>query len=283
MAIQIQLQTAKVISVHEEDHPLRFQVPNVHPGDYVIPGIHTPEEMLALLTVEHRADNEREGRPVCYASVHERNGNKFIVVEVVEALTYTQNPSRQTHDRFGVKKEPDILSVAEPVRAAEVANEIERNFSTGLYGNIGIVAIAGEEATDEELAKAVALRAQWERNVIRETNKGYEKLGERQVTDQARSVAARMYMRGVLNPLPKWALVNPDAKVEDFFHCVCGAALRNGIAKCGQCGAIHDWKLALDFGLVKPDDVPPSRREQAGLPPLSENRTAELEQRPAAT
>jgi len=270
MALKIKLETARVISVHEEPTAIEFYVPNVHPGRYEIPGIDTPEEKVRAMTVEHRKDDQPVGEMLSYASVGEKNGIRYIMLEVVEAVTYNQNPAQESHDRFGVKKVPDILSVAVPIRAVQVANEIERAF-----GPMGIIAIEGDEPTDEELSRAMSKRAKWERSIIMETNKWYKKLGDRQVTDQARRVADRMYRRRQLPTLPEWALVNPAAQSEmtDNFHCICGALLRKGTAKCGTCQAIHDWPKALVFGLVKLSEVPPIHRVACGLPPLSNDQT----------
>lgn len=257
--------SSKLISVHSEPVPLRFFVPNVHPGEYHLPGVNCPaDEIERVCKTVARAYGEppENGELVCYAKVKE-NGFKYVELTVFEAVSFSQSPAQQTHDERGNRMQPDVQRMATFIRPEQMAQEVMRSF-----GKMGILAISGQEATPEELKKVRAMHLAWMQSVVQETNKWFGLLGSRQVTEQARRVAWELHKMGKLNPLPEWATVNPELSVEDVMNCIgCGTTLPKNAPWCSNpaCGVIFNWKMAVDYGKVAPRDVPPSRRAEAGL------------------
>jgi hypothetical protein len=255
------VRTAVVISVHDEPEPIRWNPPNVHPGNYLIPGTHADDKIFessCVFSLRGRGAHQ-------YARKEKHHGVDTVHLEILDAQTFIYTTGQQKVDEYGQKLEPDVQRFGMPIRAEEVANEIEN-----VYGHVGMVAVEGEAPTAEEIRQVVKRRDDWMQQVIVDTNKYYKVLGDRQVTEQARRVAWELHKMGRLTPLPSWAIMNPSAgMLADTFNCnVCGNVLRNDSVMCSQCSAIYRWKEAVEMGLKSPDQVPPSKRKEAGLVPL---------------
>jgi hypothetical protein len=261
MAIQEQSRTAMVISVHDEPEAIRFNPPNVLPGNYLIPGLHAEPKTFEACSFSF------PGKPAhIYARKWVYHSQPVIELKVVDAKTFVYTTGEQKVDEYGQRLEPPVQRFGMPIRAEEVANEIERQ-----YGHMGIVACQGETPTAEEIEKARQLRLKWLHSVIETTNAEVSKRGLRQATDQSRRAAWELHKLGRLSPLPDWAQINPSAEMRaDTFNCsACGGVVRKEAVQCPNCRAIYDWKRAVDLGLKAPSEVPPSKREEAGLEALA--------------
>lgn len=261
MPVDVRLGSAHLVSVYDDREPLRVEIPNVHPSKYSIPSIHaTAADLKELCRLTYREPGMQPVE-VQYAERKEQNGQAYVVLTVVEAKTFVQSPAVQAFDEYGQRMEPDIQRAALTVRAQEIANEIER-----AYGPVGIVAIASDLPTEEELREAVSRNLSWKRNLVEETTRWAARRGAGQITDQARRAALDLYKRGLIAALPTWADAAVGAKAEDVVNCkVCNAVLRRESVKCGTCGAIYDWKKAVEYGIKAPHEVPPDKRVEAGI------------------
>lgn len=246
-----------VISVHDEEEPIHFSVPSVVPSRYDIPGVNAPVEAFKACKFALPGLNQ----PFQYAIRRTKNNVPYVLIKIVAAKTFIYGTEAQKMDEHGQKLSPDVMRVPIPVELERIANEIER-----AHGKMGIMAIKGE-VTEAHLQECKRRSIAFMRESVAETNR-WEKKNPANITSQARRRAWTLHKMGLLNPLPGWAEINPDAKSGDnngMFNCVnCGKMVRAKTIKC-DCGAVYDWKAAVDNGLVKPVDVPPSKRKEAGL------------------
>lgn len=246
-----------VVSVHDEEEPIHFSIPSVTPSRYEIPGVNAPNEVFQACRFSFPDRN-----PIQYAHRRTKNNRPYVLIRIVEPKTFMLGTESQKLDEYGQKLSPDIQRVPVPVRMELIANEIERQ-----CGKMGLKAIEGE-VTEEILNEIEKRSVEFMRATVADTNR-LAKRSSLNVTPQARRRAARLYKMGLLNPMPEWAEINPEAREGvglQMFNCEnCSKLLRKGVVKCDACGAIYDWKRAVELGMVKPTDVPPSKRGDAGL------------------
>lgn len=256
--------SATLITTHNNREPFHFMIPNVKPGEYLIPGIgQDPEwvERHCRITIIPQGGRPEQAKEFQYAHIVEKYGTKYVKLDIFNAVSFRYFAEIQEFDEYGAKMNPPVARVGLPIPCAQVANEIERG-----YGHMGLMAVPGVDPTEEELKEAVGRNLKYKRNVIKETNKLFRMVGESQVTEQAIITAAELHERGLLNPLPDWATLNPEALPGTTFNCLaCGHTLRKNAVSCTECHAIYDWEKAVDLGIKSVDQVPPSRRAEAGL------------------
>lgn len=257
-----------VISVHDEEEPIHFSVPSVVPSRYDIPGINAPSDAFKACRFALPGLNQ----PFQYAIRRTKNNVPYVLIKIVAAKTFIYGTEAQKIDEYGQKLSPDVMRVPIPVELERIANEIER-----AHGKMGIMAVKGE-VTEVHLQECKRRSIAFMRESVAETNR-WEKKNPANITPQARRRAWTLHKMGLLNPLPEWAEINPDAKSGEnngLFNCDnCGLMLRAKTTKCA-CGRVYDWRRAVEDGLVKPTDVPPNRRREAGLedyftPPVASN------------
>jgi hypothetical protein len=250
------LSDVSVVSVHDEEEPIHFYIPSVTPSRYEIPGVNAPQEVFKACKFSFPGV-----KPIQYAFRRTKNNVPYVLIKIVEAKTFILGTEAQKLDEYGSKLSPDVMRVPVPVRMESMANEIER-----AHGKMGILAVRGE-ITDEIIAEAVKRNVAFLQATVVDTNRNYKR-SPLQVTPQARRRAWRLHELGLLTPMPEWAEINPDAKASEAsptMNCRnCGVLVRRTIARC-NCGVIYNWKVAVEDGLVKPSDVPLSKRVEAGL------------------
>jgi hypothetical protein len=250
------LSDVSVISVHDEEEPIHFYIPSVTPSRYEIPGVNAPQEIFKGCKFSFPGV-----KPIQYAFRRTKNNVPYVLIKIVEAKTFILGTEAQKLDEYGAKLSPDVMRVPVPVRMENIANEIER-----AHGKMGILAVRGE-ITDENVTEAVKRNVAFLQATVVDTNRNYKR-SPLQVTPQARRRAWRLHELGLLTPMPEWAEINPDAKASEAsptMNCRnCGTLIRRTVTKC-NCGVIYNWKAAVEDGLVKPADVPPSKRVEAGL------------------
>ena len=239
----------------------------VIPGNYIIPGIDSDPEAVAKLCVAKvfvpgRSDLEREDQQ--YAQIITApDGKPLVVMTVVEGRTVMHLAGNMERDEQGQRMEPPIPRALIPVRAEEMANAIEAD-----YGHMGVRTIAGELPTADEVLAARRANYEYKQRVVAETSREFKRFGERAVSIQARRIAWQLKQDGKLPGLPEWAMANPDALIIDVRHCpTCSDELKHDAKICIKCRHIFDWKYAVEAGLVAPQNVPPSKRVEAGLDP----------------
>lgn len=247
-----------IVSVHDEEEPVHFHIPSITPSRYEIPGVNAPRE-----TFDACKFSFPDQKPIRYAHRRTKNNVPYVLITIVEPKTFIMGTEQQKLDEFGHKLSPDVMRVPVPVRMEAVANEIERQ-----CGKMGIIAVRGE-VTDEILKAATQKSIEFMRATVADTNR-LAKKSPLNVTAQARRRAWRLHKLGLLTPLPEWAEINPEAKegLGEMFNCPnCATLLKKSTIKCSNlgCGAIFNWKAAVELGMIKPTDVPASKRKEAGL------------------
>lgn len=259
MPLQVSaLSEVSIISVHDEEEPIHFFIPSVTPSRYDIPGINAPKEQFE--SCKFSLPNTE--RPITYAVRRTKDNRPYVKITIIEPHTFIYGTEQQKMDEYGQKLSPDVMRVPVPVRVELVANEIERQ-----CGRMGLMAVNGEITT--EILDTLEKRSiEFMRATVADTNR-LAKKSPMNVTAQARRRAARLYKMGLLNPMPEWAEINPEARDGigmEMMNCVnCGKLLKKSVVKCETCNAIYDWKRAVELGMVKPSDVPPSKLKEAGL------------------
>ena len=260
MALNIdQVKEVYVLSVHNEEEPLHISFPGVTPGRYDIPSINATKTELDACAFSFPG----VAKPVRYANRRTLNHRPYVLIRICESRTFIMGTEKQEVDEYGKKLVPDIQRVPIPLREELVANEIERQ-----CGHMGIKAIVGPP-TAEDLDEVEHRYIEFMKRTVADTTR-LAKKSSLNVTPQSVRRAWHLHKMGLLNPLPSWAEINPDATsgAVDMFNCTnCGAQLRKGVAQCNKCPAIYNWKLAVDLGIKTPLEVPPSKRAEAGLDP----------------
>lgn len=245
-----------VISVHDEEEPLHFSIPSVVPSRYDIPGINADKEVFKSCMFSFP-----DQKPIQYAFRRTLQSKPYVLIRIVEPKTFIYGTEQMKMDEYGQKLSPDVQRVPVPVRMEQVANEIERQ-----CGHMGLKAIQGD-VTGMVIDEITQKNIDFMRKTVADTNRLYKR-SPMNVTSQARRRAARLHKMGFLNPLPEWAEINPEAAFGqglDMMNCVnCQRLIRRSVVKC-ECGAIYNWLEAVNMGMIKPADVPPSRRKEAGL------------------
>jgi hypothetical protein len=261
------IQHARLISVHSVKTGLYFKMSQVHPGEFRFPSVRmSAAEITEACTLNFISMRLKEKVNLQFAEKRSRMMDGRLVPYLLLTVTEASNPvpgfSQQTTDEFGVKMYPDVMRMQMPISANEVANEVERQLK-----QYGIVTIAGEDATDDEIRTALNIHKAWKFKQIKDANEGFLKNKQGGVSMQQVELAWEMYKEGLLSPLPVWASENPSADaVADQMQCPgCGTLVQQGRAKCAKCSWILDWRMAVEGGLVKPQDVPQSKRREAGL------------------
>jgi hypothetical protein len=250
-----------VVSVHDEEEPIHFHIPSVTPSRYDIPGINAPSETFKTCMVSFP-----NSKPMRYAFKRTIDNHPYVLVKIVEPHTFIYGSEPQKLDEYNKPLAPDVQRIPVPVRMEQVANEIERQ-----CGQMGLEAAQGA-VTKELVLRLEAKSIDFMRRSVSDTNR-LAKRSPMNITPQARRRAWRLHKMGLLTPLPLWADVNPEAdstNVLSMFNCInCGTQLRAGTVKCSTpgCGVIYNWKQAVDLGLIKPSEVPLSKRVEAGLEP----------------
>lgn len=245
-----------VISVHDEEEPIAFDIPAVNPSRYTIPGINAPKEVFKNCQFTFP-----DQKPIRYAVRRTKNNHPYVLIILVDAHTFMYGTEQMKTDEYGHRLFPDVQRIPVPISKLEsIANEIERR-----CGFMGLKAHKGE-ITEQDIIELERKSIEFMRKTVADTNR-LAKRSPLNVTPQARRRAWRLHKLGLLSPLPEWAEVNPDARDEASItkNCFnCGKTVRLSQAKC-ECGAILNWKLAVENGFVRPSDVPPAKRKEAGL------------------
>lgn len=265
MPIAVEAKSVRLISVHDQPDVLRLELPSVTPGTYFIPGISAPEEEFKRCVFSFP-----NHPPVQYARLRELDGVKYVEIEVFEGRTPQYGTELDMNsDEYGRKMEPPLRRAMLTVTAEDVANELERQ-SVFFDQNFGVRALS-REVTIEDLRAAEKDNLKYLRRLVTETSR-HIKFGLGNITEQAKGAAWKLHKLNLLNPLPDWASANPEGGAStDTFNCLgCGTVIPKTIVKCLHpgCGAIYNWKMALELGMVFPKDVPKSKRAEAGLEPL---------------
>jgi hypothetical protein len=285
MALKSYINKANLISPMDDKSPsalhpgllgiVTVRYSGVIPGNYIIPSILSDPQAVAKVCmakvfVPGRSDLEREDHQ--YARIITApDGKPMTVLTVVEARTVMHLAGNMERDEFGQKMEPPIPRALIPVRAEELANAIEMD-----YAHMGVRTIVGEEPTMEEVAAARVANYEYKQNVVATTSREFKRFGERAVSIQARRIAWQLKQEGKLPALPEWAMANPDALTINVRNCpTCSAILQENAKICITCRHIFDWKYAVESGLVPPQNVPPSKRVEAGLEAPPEVRNAD--------
>ncbi len=266
MAISMRIDTVKMISVHEIPEGVKAsQHASVQPTTVWVPSVHEEAKVLRRECVVHVRDRGmKKSEKIEYAEArtHAKLG-KYLLLTIPEGKAFRYGTGEQQVDEYGNAMQPAVERAVLHVRASEIANEIESQLRY-----LGVATIKGDEPTDAELTEAFSTYRVWVLAQIRSTNAGYARFGSREVTRQSLALAEIAFKRGWITTLPEWASIDPEARGADIMPCVgCGKSLRNTVIKCDACGAIYDWKRAIEYGIKSPSDVPPSKRVEAGLDP----------------
>ncbi len=268
--------TAKLISVHDEPDWPQIRILTVVPREYVIPPISAkPEEIEARCVTTILSLRSRETQRLQYAALAREvktpdGGTKktdpYILLTVPESFCIRQGVSTQMLDEWGRPLYPQVERAYLHISAPEIASEIEREIGTSCRA---VVAIAGDLPTEAEIQQAQTRYREWMLNRIHETSAAYTRFGPREVTAQSLRIANRLYQKGLLRIMPTWAMLDPDAKAEGIISCeVCQTPIRKTDVICLKCGAVYNWKEAVNKGIKALHDVPPHKRAEVGLPPL---------------
>lgn len=270
------LSDISVVSVHDEEEPIHFSIPSIVPSRYEIPGINADKKIF-----EDARFTFPDQKPFQYAIRRTLNHHPYVLIRIVEPKTFIYGTEQMKLDEYNQKLSPDVQRVPVPVRQELIANEVERQ-----CGFMGIKAIRGD-VTLQILEEVERTNIDFLRKTVQEVNRVYKRFPG-QVTPQSRRRATRLYKMGLLNPLPEWAEINPEAlsgQALDMMNCVnCSKLIKKSIIKC-DCGAIYNWKAAVEFGMVKPSEVPPSKRVEAGLEegPMPKQKKEQAKELPRTT
>lgn len=260
MPINMEDRYSKVISVHDEPRPVLVSLPNMVPGNFFIPGVSAHESYFERCIITMGPN-----KSLRYATRKTAFGKPYVELKIPDGKTFQVSTEQQTHDEYGAKLVPDVMRVAVPVFSAQIANEIERQLTNteddGSAWGYGVVAIRGDEPTEAELRLATERQIARLRNMVAETNR-WAKVSTRNISPAARYAAQYLHKEGLIVELPDWAI-----SIEQLTRrCpACNVVYAGLPVKCGSCGAILDWHKAVDFGLVRPEDVPQQHREAAGV------------------
>lgn len=245
-----------VVSVHDEGSAIQIELPNVNPSRYLIPGISASPEIFKNCRFTFP-----DQKPFQYAYRRTIEHHPYVLLKIVEAKSPIFGTEEQKIDEYGKKLLPDVMRVPVPVHADLIANELERQ-----CGIMGVMAVKGEVTL--EIVRALEKKnIEFLQKTVAATNR-LSKVSPLNVTNEAKLRAWKLHEKGLLNPLPEWASINPSGlstEASGTFNCVnCSKVLRKGVIRC-ECGAVYDWKEAVSRGMIKPGDVPPSRMVEAGL------------------
>lgn len=267
MPLITRVATVSMISVHEEDDGLFYDIPNVIPGKFWIPPITAAEKVIAeRCNTAVRTAGSTSAERIRYAHLQtlreESKSSPYILLTIPEATTFRYGTEKQSLDEYGQKMFPDIERAPLYVKPEQVANDIERQF-----GQMGVIAIPGPDVLPRDIKRARELYKAWMIRRINETNKTYAQHGFAEVTKQTLNIVNRLYRDHLIPALPPWASINPDiGMAAGQSSCeVCHGILQPSDVKCPKCGAIYNWKRAVEFGLVTEANVPKSKRREAGL------------------
>lgn len=261
MPIESDVSVSRVISVHDEPRPVVVQMPNMVPGTYAIPGVNAPQHQFDRCVFSFPGTK----KPLHYASIKSAYGQKYVEILVMDGKTFQVSAEQQIRDEYGAKLVPDIMRVAVPVFSAQIANELERQCTNteddGSAWGYGVVAIKGETPTEAEIALAKERQIARLRNLVSETNR-WAKVTVRNIGEAARQAARTLYAEGLIAELPDWAL----ASIQLSRRCpACNVMYAGEPVKCNNCSAILNWRKAVEYGLIKPQDVPDAKRVEAGV------------------
>jgi hypothetical protein len=269
MALTAKIATVSMISVHEEDDGVFYDVPNVFPGKFWIPPITAPQQTLILrckTAVRTLGSTAPERFQYAHIKVTTENPpRKYILLTIPEATTFRYGTEKQLLDEYNQKMFPDIERAPLYVKPEHVANDIERAF-----GRMGVIAIASYDgeasATQKELKRSRDLYQTWMIRRINETNRNYARHGFAEVTKQTLNIVNRLYRDHLIPALPSWASINPDiGSSSGQLSCPnCHQVVLPGTAQC-KCGVVINWALALEYGLKTEAEVPKNKRQEAGL------------------
>lgn len=247
----------RVLSVHDEIEPIHFSIPSVVPSRYDIPGINAEKAIFEACKFSFPGE-----KPIRYALRRTKDNHPYVLITIVEPKTFIHGTEQQKVDEYGQRLQPDVMRVPVPIRQELIANEIER-----AHGKMGLMAVRGD-ITIEQVLAAEKINVEFLRQRVQQTNIWAAK-NPMNVTPQSRRSAWTLHQKGLLTPLPTWAMIDPNAESigGTMMNCVnsaCGRLIPRSAVRCA-CGAVYNWKAAVDLGMVKPSDVPPSKRAAAGL------------------
>ncbi len=270
MPISTRISVAHMISAHSIPDGIDVNLVSLIPGRFHIPScLDNPKEVKKHCTIE-ATDPNSAGQPasikVQLAEIRKGPLGPYVYLTIPDCVTRRIGYEEQLSDEWGRRLSPPIQRSLLTVPCAKVVNEIERQ-----HGHYGIMAIEGELPSDKELKKVHDMARQWQIHFVNETSNYVSRYGSRQATELAIFVANELFKNKLIPSLPAWAIVQAQQTIEanEAMGCPnCGALVRPGSAVCVTCRAILDWKRALEFGIVKAEDVPPTKRADAGLQPL---------------
>jgi hypothetical protein len=248
---------AYMISVYDDPQPITVEIPSLVPARFVIPPVSISRKELSSYSLSLPRG------PVRYLSKHTKEGQEYLLLEIPPALALRYfGTEKQARDEMGNRLIPEVARVSVPVMPQVVAAEIERQcrlHDVGEYdAGYGVIRVRDREPTMEELRRADALNVNRMRWLVAETNRiAAKNPNAAVVTAQARRAAEQLYARGLISSLPEWAV-----SYEKFTgRCpACNVVYGGSPVRCTSCGAIFDWKRAVEFGIVREADVPASVR-----------------------
>ena len=263
MALQIDIRTSKLVSAWDDPDALNIQLAGVHPGRYLIPSTKAGPEVFEMCQFPITSyAGVLLDKPYLHKYAEKREyelapgvKSTVVVLTVVDAHSPLHGTGQMDRDETGQRMNPTVPRAMIPVPSFQVANDIE-----GQFGHFGIIAVQGE-VTAEHAKMALDKSLAYKRQQVAQTNADYQRWGARAVNVQRIRYAHYLKEQGLLNPLPEWAALNPDVKPHERRNCkVCGTMLPTNPIKCPNCPAIYDWDMALEMGLVTPEQY--DRRKQ---------------------
>ena len=258
------INTTKMISAHEIRIGLTVERPTVLPRVFWIPSVNEDSNVIKERCVTFvREVADRESVRIKYAKVWRKGPHPVVLLTIPDVQFLKHGTEIQKVDEWGVPMYPEVSRAFLHQRAAKFAIDVEDEFK-----QYGVIRIKGDEPTDEEVETAFNLYRTYVVQRINEANAGYERFGMREITPQTLEMANVAFKNKWISALPKWGSLdlNPTDNPGVFACHLCGKPLRADAVKCGDCGAIYNWKTAFEYGLVKAIDVPPTKRKEAGLP-----------------
>lgn len=281
MPLKVAIPVVHMISAHHIPGGVDISMPTVIPWRFNIPEAPESEDNLAKISKQlretHRVQlmdpDENDNGMIPYAEVRTSDKDPYIYLSIPDGVTRRIGYAEQTVDERGHVLSPNVERSLLVVRAANIANEIER--AGRVYG---IITIAGEEPTAKELALVFNLARAWEVGFVNDTTQKAAQLGRQEVTQNSIFMANRLFRKGLITALPPWAVVQAveDLTTSKLVCANCGKVNRPELARC-ECGAVLNWKLAVERGIIRPADVPVSKLKEAGLTPLPHATKAQAE------
>lgn len=263
MALKTRLRAARLISAHIIPEGLSIALPSILPGRYTIPSVEDDARAVKKRCSLSLSDAfTKQAIQWQYAEIKKDKDGPYVLLSIPDSKTLRLGSEIQKFDEFGHLLVPDVSRTPLPVLAEDIANEIERQDRA-----YGVITIVGDEPTADELSRARNLSRSWQVKFINEVSQYVSQVGQIEATPLAVYVANYLYGNGSIPELPEWAArrVSEEASPNLRTCPNCLSVLSVQSANCLKCGAILNWKLAVERGLVVPNDVPPSKRTEAGL------------------